>query len=233
VSFDPGNRLIAAIDVPDRAQADALVAQLAGVPAFHKIGLELFCSAGPSIVEDYVRAGRRVMLDLKLHDIPETVKRTTERVAQLGASLLTVHASGGPKMLADAVAAVRGTGTKILAVTALTSLDAGDVRALGVDRTPEQWVRLLAEMAMAAGCDGVVASPSEVAMLRSFVRADFLLVTPGIRPADAAVGDQKRVADPRSARRAGSDLLVVGRPLRDAADPANAAAAIAAEIAAA
>jgi orotidine-5'-phosphate decarboxylase len=196
-AFDPGNRLIAALDAPSRGEADALVARLGGVPSWVKLGLELFCAEGPTIVVDYVARGHRVMLDLKLHDIPETVARATARVAALGAGLLTVHADGGRAMLE---AAVRAAGaTRVLAVT--------------------------------AGCAGVVASPHEIAAVRAVAPSGFLIVTPGVRPAGADAGDQKRVMTPRQAREAGADLVVIGRPLRDAADPAAAARAIAAELA--
>lgn len=232
-SVEVGNRLIAALDVEDRAQADALVERLRGEASWLKIGLELFCTVGPSIVRDYVAAGRRVMLDLKLHDIPETVGRATRQVAALGAGLLTVHASGGPAMLAAAVA--NAGATKILAVTVLTSFDARDLAATGVDSALEDQVVRLATLAKDAGCAGIVTSPREAAAVRAACGADFLIVTPGVRPAaaDAPRDDQKRVATPAMARNAGADLIVVGRPLRDATDPAAAARAIAAELASA
>jgi len=211
MAFDPGNRLIAALDAPSRSDADALVARLAGVPSWVKVGLELFCAEGPAIVADYVARGQRVMLDLKLHDIPETVARATARVATLGAGLLTVHAGGGQAMLE---AAVRAAGaTRVLAVTVLTSLDDADLAQIG------------------AGCAGVVASPHEIAAIRAIAPSGFLIVTPGVRPAGAEAGDQKRVMTPRQAREAGADLVVVGRPLRDASDPAAAARAIVSELA--
>src|ERR1051325_4120125 len=212
--FDPGTRLIAAIDAPGRAEADEFVARLAGVPDWYKLGLELFCGAGPAVVEGYVAAGRRVMLDLKLHDIPETVARATARVARLGAELLTVHAGGGRAMLETAV---RHAGaTRVLAVTVLTSLDDDDLAQIGAQGPVRELVVKRAQLAITAGCAGVVASPHEVAAVRAIAPADFLIVTPGVRPADIAAGDQKRVMTPREARIAGSDLVVVGRPLRDA-----------------
>lgn len=226
--FDPGNRLIAALDAPNRSDADALVERLAGVPSWCKIGLELFCAEGPSIVSDYVVRGRRVMLDLKLHDIPETVSRATARAAALGAGLLTVHAGGGRAMLE---AAVRAAGTtRILAVTVLTSLDDADLAQIGAQGPVAELVVRRARLAIEAGCAGVVASPHEIAAVRAIAPPGFLIVTPGVRPAGAAAGDQKRVMTPRQARDAGADLVVVGRPLRDAADPAAAARAIAAEL---
>jgi orotidine-5'-phosphate decarboxylase len=227
--FHAGNRLIAALDAPSRGEADALVHRLGGVPSWVKIGLELFCAEGPGIVADYARAGRHVMLDLKLHDIPETVARATARVAALGAGLLTVHAGGGRAMLEAAVKAAGAM--RVLAVTVLTSLDDADLEQVGCRGPVGELVLRRAELAAAAGCAGIVASPHEVAAVRAVVPAQFLVVTPGVRPAGAATGDQKRVMTPRQARAAGADLVVVGRPLRDAADPAEAARAVVAELA--
>lgn len=228
MQFDPGNRLIAAIDAPGRAEADALVDRLAGIPSWVKLGLELFCAEGPAIVRDYVARHHRVMLDLKLHDIPETVARAAARVAGLGAGLLTVHAGGGRAMLE---AAVRSAGAmRVLAVTVLTSLDEADLVQIGAPGPVRDLVVKRAELAIAAGCAGVVASPHEIAAVRAIAPAGFLIVTPGVRPADAAAGDQKRVMTPREARTAGADLVVVGRPLRDAGDPARAARTIVAEL---
>ena len=228
MSFDVGNRLIAALDVADRAEADAFVARLAGCASWVKIGLELFCKAGPAIVRDYA-ARERVMLDLKLHDIPETVGRATRQVSELGAGLLTVHASGGPAMLAQAVK--HAGATKILAVTVLTSMDDRDLAAIGVPAALEAQVVRLAQLARDEGCAGIVTSPREAAAVRAACGPDFLIVTPGVRPSGAEAADQKRVATPASARKAGADLIVVGRPLRDAPDAAAAARAIAAELA--
>jgi len=225
-----GNRLIAALDTPTRADADALVARLGGVPSWFKIGLELFCSEGPAIVREHVGSGRAVMLDLKLHDIPETVARATARVAELGAGLLTVHAGGGRAMLEAAVTAA-GPATRVLAVTVLTSLDEQDLADVGAQGPVADLVTRRARLAISAGCAGVVASPHEVAAIRAIAPPAFLIVTPGVRPAGAAVGDQKRVMTPKQARDAGADLVVVGRPLRDASDPAAAARAIVAELA--
>lgn len=229
MAFSVGNRLIAALDAPTRAEADALVARLGGVPSWVKIGLELFCAEGPTIVRDYTRRGLSVMLDLKLHDIPETVARATARVASLGAGLLTVHAGGGRAMLEAAV--MHAGEMRVLAVTVLTSLDDGDLAAIGAHGPVGELVKRRAELAHRAGCHGIVASPHEVALVRALVPPEFLIVTPGVRPAGAAHGDQKRVMTPRQARTAGADLVVVGRPLRDAPDPAAAARAIAVELA--
>jgi len=231
VAFALGNRLIAALDVPSRAEADAFVQSLRGEPSWVKIGLELFCSEGPTIVRDYAARGLAIMLDLKLHDIPETVSRATRSVAKLGAGLLTVHAGGGKAMLAAAVAATRDTGTKILAVTVLTSLDDEDLTQIGANGPVGELVRRRADLAIAAGCHGVVASPLEVAAIRKNAPPGLLIVTPGVRPAGASAGDQKRVMTAAEARKAGADLVVVGRPLRDAAEPWTVAQQIVRELA--
>jgi len=228
MAFDPGNRLIAAIDAPGRADAEALIARLGGVPGWIKLGLELFCAEGPAIVTDQVARGHRVMLDLKLHDIPETVARAAARVAGLGAGLVTVHAAGGRAMLEAAVRAAGGSG--VLAVTVLTSLDDADLLEIGAIGPVRELVVRRARLAIDAGCAGVVASPHEVAAVRAIAPPGFLIVTPGVRPAGAERGDQKRVMTPREARAAGADLVVVGRPLRDATDPAAAARAVVAEL---
>jgi orotidine-5'-phosphate decarboxylase len=239
--FDPGNRLIAALDVVGRAEADELVGRLQGAADWLKVGLELFVAAGPALVRDYAAGGRRLMLDLKLHDIPATVERAAERACGLGARLLTIHAAGGRAMIEAAARAVRRAGgddaarLRILAVTVLTSLDRRDLAEVGEGVEPAELVVRRARLAIDAGADGVVASPQEAAAVRQIAPPGFLIVTPGVRPTDGAgaIGDQKRVATARSARAAGADLVVVGRPIRDAADPAAAARAIAAEIAAA
>lgn len=232
MSFDPGNRLIAAIDTPGRVEADQLIEQLAGVPSWIKLGLELFCAEGPAVVTEHVARGRRVMLDLKLHDIPETVARATARVAALGAELLTVHAAGSRAMLEAAVRAGRDTTMRVLAVTVLTSLDEADLGLIGAQGPVRELVVRRARLAIDAGCAGVVASPHEIAAVRAIAPPGFLIVTPGVRPTGAEAGDQKRVMTPREARAAGADLIVIGRPLRNAPDPAAAARAIVAELAA-
>ena len=235
--FDPGNRLIAALDVEDREKADAMVERLEGAADWLKIGLELFVASGPDIVRDYSARGRRVMLDLKLHDIPATVERATARCAALGAGLLTIHAGGGRAMIAGAAKAARaGAGEKhrlrILAVTVLTSMDERDLAEVGASGPIAELVVRRARLAAEAGADGVVASPHEAALLRAALPRDFLVVTPGVRAAGQDAGDQKRVMSAGEARAAGADLVVVGRPIRDAADPAAAARAIAAELSA-
>jgi len=236
VSFDPGNRLIVALDVPTRRDADDLVRRLGGAASWVKIGLELFCAAGPDLVRDYVRNGMRVMLDLKLHDIPETVARATRECARLGVGLLTVHAAGGRWMLEAAVTEARNTDTRILAVTVLTSMDDQDLADTGQATPAAQLVLERAKLAGQMGCAGVVASALEAALIRATLPPGFLIVTPGIRTmggdheSETLSGDQKRVASPRKARRAGADLIVVGRPVRDADDPAAACRAIVHEL---
>ncbi|HEY3807901.1 MAG TPA: orotidine-5'-phosphate decarboxylase [Kofleriaceae bacterium] len=231
MAFSVGNRLIAALDAPNRAAATELVGRLGGVPSWVKLGLELFCAEGPELVRELVAMKLAVMLDLKLHDIPETVARATARAASLGAGLLTVHASGGRAMLEAAVKAARDVGdTRVLAVTVLTSLDDVDLAEIGDLGPVGDLVRRRSELAVRAGCAGIVASPLEVGIVRACVPSEFLIVTPGVRPAGAAVGDQKRVMTPSEARTAGADLVVVGRPLRDAPDPAAAARALIAEL---
>ncbi len=228
------DRLIVALDLPERSQADALASALQSAVRWYKVGLELYSSEGPSLVRDYVEAGRRVFVDLKLHDIPATVARTTERLAGLGAGLLTIHSSGGKAMMEAAVdAACKGRGperVKILAVTALTSLDQDDLVAIGIGMPMRDLVIQRALLAAAAGCDGVIASPHEASALRAVLPEAFLIVTPGVRPKGAALGDQKRVMTPSEARAAGSDMIVVGRPIRDAANPLEAAQGIIAEL---
>jgi len=235
MSFDPGNRLIAAIDVPDRGAADSLVSALDGAASWVKIGLQLFIAEGPGLVRDYT-AAQRVMLDLKLHDIPATVAKATTSAAALGAELLTIHTGGGLTMMQAAAEAARAAGDsrpRLLGVTVLTSMDASDLNGVGypADTDLAELVEKRALLAVEAGLDGVVASPHEAARLRKLVPADFLIVTPGVRPAGADKGDQKRVMTPAEARAAGADMIVCGRPIRNADSPAAAAKAIAAELA--
>lgn len=227
--------LVYALDYPSLPQAVAgakLVGPYAGVL---KVGLELFIQAGPTAVESVRQTGAKVFLDLKLHDIEKTVERSVGTACQLGASFLTIHTSGGPAMMEAAArrALTEATGLVVLGVTVLTNLDQQDLVAIGVPATPSEQVLRLAVLARESGLGGLVCSAVEVAAVRAAVGSELLLVTPGIRPAGAALGDQKRVASPSSALQAGADLLVVGRPIRDATDPAQAAALIAGEIQAA
>lgn len=226
-------RLIVALDVPDTGVASVLVDRLDGTCAWFKVGLELFVAAGPAMMEFLLRRGHRVFLDLKLHDIPNTVAGAVRSAASLGAEMLTVHAAGGPAMLAAAQEALAGLAhtPKLLAVTVLTSMDAPQVNAIGVDRSPAEQVELLARMGLAAGISGFVCSPQEVSAVRALTGPDGILVIPGIRPAGGAKGDQKRIATPAEALQKGASYLVVGRPITQAADPAKAAEAILAEMA--
>lgn len=228
-------RLIVALDVPNAAAASVLVERLDDTCAWFKVGLECFIAAGPAVLEPLLRRGYHVFLDLKLHDIPNTVAGAVRSAASLGASMLTVHAAGGPAMLSAAREALTGIANppQLLAVTVLTSMDAAQVNAIGVERSPAEQVELLAHMGLAAGMDGFVCSPQEVATLRAMAGPDATLVIPGIRPAGNEIGDQKRVATPADALRAGASYLVVGRPITQAAKPAEAAEAILAEMAAA
>ncbi|HSM93960.1 MAG TPA: orotidine-5'-phosphate decarboxylase [Anaeromyxobacteraceae bacterium] len=224
------NRICAALDFGSWREAEPFARAIAPHVGLLKVGLEIFAAEGPPAVRAAAALGRPVFLDLKLHDIPNTVEGAARSAAATGAALLTVHASGGPDMVR---AAVRGAGGKvrILAVTVLTSLDAAALEAIGLAGPPESAVVRLAKLAVDAGAGGLVCSPHEVAQVRAAVGPGPLLVVPGVRPAGAAIGDQARVATPEAAVRAGADVIVLGRPLRDAADPAAAARAIAASIA--
>lgn len=228
------DRLIVALDVARAPDALAIVKALRGEVRFFKVGLELFTACGPAIVGDIRAAGCEVFLDLKLHDIPTTVAKAAAAAAGLGAALFTVHASGGIDMMRAAVEAVRGRfadGPRVVAATVLTSMDENGLKRLGVHDTIAQQVLRLAADAHAAGLDGIVASPHEARMIRERFGKDFLIVTPGVRPSWAAANDQKRLATPADALRAGADRLVVGRPVTGAADMARAARAIRQEIA--
>ncbi|MEZ4307622.1 MAG: orotidine-5'-phosphate decarboxylase [Polyangiaceae bacterium] len=229
------DRVAFALDYPTLSAAEEGARRVAPAVGVLKVGLELFVREGPPAVEMARAAGRPVFLDLKLHDIPETVERAVQNAAALGARYLTVHAGGGRAMLERAAAAAARSPSPltILAVTVLTSLDQADLAAMGVAGTPREHVLRLARLAFDAGVRGFVTSAAEVSALRDALGAEAFLVTPGIRPAGAAAGDQKRVATPASALAAGADLLVVGRPIRDAADPRAAAGDIVREVAAA
>ena len=236
MELELGNRLIVALDVADRGAADSLVETLGETIRWYKIGLELFTAVGPDIARDYASRNRQIMLDLKLHDIPATVGRATRRAAALGAQLLTIHAAGGRDMMRAAVEAAHasarsGPRLHILAVTVLTSMDDADLAEIGSAEGVAPTVERLAELAMEAGCDGVVASPLEAQALRRGAPEGFLLVTPGVRPLGNSSGDQKRTTTPGQARGAGADLVVVGRPIRDAESPRSAAESIIDELA--
>jgi orotidine-5'-phosphate decarboxylase len=228
------DRVIVACDVPDLAGLNALLDRLDGRPSFYKVGLELFVAEGEHAVEAVRKRGGRIFLDLKLHDIPETVARAVQSARRIEAELLTVHTSGGYEMLARAAQAAEGQ-VKILGVTVLTSLAQDDLRAEGIEATIPEMVRARARIAAKAGIAGLVCSSHEIEAARSAAPGLFIVV-PGIRPASgagSAAGDQKRVATPASAIRNGADYLVVGRPLRDAPDPAKAFEDVVAEVTAA
>ena len=223
-------RLIFALDVPDVDQAMALVEKLDGVVHFYKIGLELFMSGrGFELLDWLVARDLKVFLDLKFFDVPATVAAAVRQVAGRGATFATVH---GNQAIMEAAATSKGEHLKILAVTALTSLDRGDLDDLGFACDAEALVLSRARRALAAGCDGVVSSGLEIPALRADVNQELLIVSPGIRPVDnRPEDDQKRVVSPRQAFEAGADYIVVGRPIRDAADPVAAATAIQRDIA--
>jgi orotidine-5'-phosphate decarboxylase len=220
--------LIVALDVANAEKARALVRELGDSVGFYKVGKELFTAAGPSVVRDLVADGKRVFLDLKFHDIPNTVAGAVRTASALGVSLLTVHASGGSRMLRAAADAAAQTGARpiVLAVTVLTSLVSADLEEIGVTGGVEAQVIRLAGLAIRAGCGGIVASAQEAAHLRSSYGAAFTLVTPGIRPAGGIAADQARVVTPEDAIRAGANYLVVGRPISAADNPKEAARAI-------
>lgn len=225
------DRLAIALDLPTLHAASPWIERLSGEVGVFKVGLELFVAAGPPAVEAVQRAGAACFLDLKLHDIPATVGAAARSAADLGVRYLTVHASAGPAALEAAVAATQGSETRLLAVTALTSLDEAQLSAIGLDSDPVQVVRRLAYLASAVGVDGFVCSPREARPVREIAGPGAIVVTPGVRPAGAAAFDQRRVATPAEAIRSGADLLVVGRPIREADDPIAAARAIVTEIA--
>jgi len=230
MTIPPRERLIVALDVPDIAAAKALVGRLGEAVVFYKIGLELFMSAGFFEFLDWLRAQKKkVFVDLKFFDIPETVARAVKSLAERGADFCTIH---GNQAIMEAAAKARSGGLRVLAVTALTSLDRGDLDDLGFQCDVGALVLSRARRALAAGCDGVVSSGLEVARLKQEIGDRLICVTPGIRPVDnRAEGDQKRVMTPAAAIGAGADYIVVGRPIRDAADPRAAAQAIQNEIA--
>jgi orotidine-5'-phosphate decarboxylase len=224
------DKLIIALDVPTAARARELAARLRGAAGMFKIGSQLFTAAGPDLVRDVVAMGGRVFLDLKFHDIPNTVAAAGVEAARLGVAMLNVHAGGGREMMrrvADAVAetAAREGFAKpiVLGVTVLTSADAATLAETGLNIEPAAQVERLARLAAESGLDGVVASPHEAELVRAATHPRFVIVTPGVRPAGASHDDQKRVATPAGAIRAGADYIVVGRAILQADDPAAAA----------
>jgi orotidine-5'-phosphate decarboxylase len=226
-TVEPRQRLIVALDVSTAANARRIVAAVGDSALTYKVGMQLYTAEGPSIARELVASGRGVFLDLKYHDIPNTVGAAVREAAQLGVSMLTVHASGAGKMLRAAVEAAKSAPEMmILAVTVLTSMDEQELAAIGVSDNMGDEVVRLAALAISQGCHGVVASPREASRLRSELGDQFAIVTPGVRPAGGKIGDQVRVATPAEAIAAGASHIVVGRPITDAADPAATAMAI-------
>lgn len=227
----PRERLIVALDVPDVDVARALIAKLGDSVVFYKIGYQLGYAGGLPLIRELASLGKKVFADLKLHDIGNTVAKGVESVAKLGATFLTVHAY--PQTMQAAVEARKGSSLQVLAVTVLTSYDDDDLHAAGYRLNVGDLVEARARQAQALGVDGLVSSAEEVGKLRGITGAQMRLVTPGIRPAGSAAGDQKRIMTPAKAIAAGADYLVVGRPVVEAADPKHAAEEIVAEIEAA
>lgn len=225
------DRLIVALDLPDVAQARDMVALLGDNVTFYKIGMELAYGGGLALVEELAGRGKQVFIDLKLHDIGNTVEKATAQIARLGARFLTIHAF--PQTMAAAKRGAQGSQLKLLGVTVLTSYDDSDLEAAGFRLTVREMVALQAMHAMKARIDGLILSPRELTAARALVGRSMLLVTPGVRPAGSATGDQKRVATPAEAFKRGADYIVVGRPILQSPDPRKAAAAIQKEIAAA
>jgi orotidine-5'-phosphate decarboxylase len=228
LKIDARDRLIVALDVPSAEEAVRLMEKMAGAVRFVKIGLELYTAAGPPIVKRAVVLGKRVFLDLKFLDIDETVRRATAQVADLGVDFLTVHANR--KALQAAVKARGDGGLKLLAVTVLTNFDSADLHDMGIQWSVADLVVARAKLAAEVGCDGVVASGEEPAAIRQKLGSGLTIVTPGIRPSGKGVDDHARATTPSQAITAGADYLVVGRPIRDAADPRAAADLIVAEM---
>jgi orotidine-5'-phosphate decarboxylase len=230
--MDPRQRLIVALDVSTAAAARKIVAAVGDSAHAYKVGMQLYTAEGPSIVRELVGSGRRVFLDLKYHDIPNTVEAAVREAAQLGVSMLTVHASGGGKMLRAAVEAAQASKPDLLllAVTVLTSLDDDDLGKIGLRGGVLDQVLRLAALALSNGCQGVVASAQEAAPLRQEFGLDFTIVTPGVRAAGSGPHDQVRIVTPAEAIAAGASHIVVGRPITEAADPAAEARAILGQI---
>jgi orotidine-5'-phosphate decarboxylase len=232
LSSDPRQRLAVALDLPDAASALHLVDSLQNTCQWFKVGMELYYAAGNPFVQQLRNRGFDVFLDLKLHDIPNTVAGAIRSATQAGAGLLTIHAGGGAAMISAAAEAAQAPGApRLLAVTVLTSIDASELASLGISASPADHVLRLARLAASCGIDGFVCSPEEITLLRSHLGPAPLLVIPGIRPAGSDIGDQKRISTPADAIARGASMLVVGRPITRASDPAAAAQAILDEIA--
>ncbi len=235
--MEPRERLIFALDVEHFGEAQKLVGLLKGHVGLFKVGKQLFTHSGPKVIDMIRNKGNRVFLDLKFHDIPNTVAKAGEKATKLGSTMFTVHSMGGYEMMKGAVASSRNTAKHlnipkplILAVTILTSMDEATLEEVGIKTPLEEQVVRLATLAKRAGVSGVVASPREINLIRDHCGPDFLIVTPGVRPASAAKDDQKRTLTPGEAIQAGANYIVVGRPIKEADDPVRAADEIVEEI---
>jgi orotidine-5'-phosphate decarboxylase len=230
--IDPRERLIVALDVSSATAAQKIVLAVGDSALTYKVGLQLYTAEGPQMVRDLLASGRNVFLDLKYHDIPNTVGAAVREAAQLGVSMLTLHAAGSGKMIRTAVEAARAVNPSllVLGVTVLTSLEDSDMDKIGIRGTVADEVPRLAALALANGCKGVVTSAREAPSLRTQLGDDFAIVTPGVRPAGSGYGDQVRVVTPAEAIAAGASHIVVGRPITEAGDPATEARAILAQI---
>ena len=230
-SDDPRQRLIVALDVPTAGAAQKIVTALGDSALLYKVGMQLYTAEGPQVVRDLVASGRRVFLDLKYHDIPNTVGSAVAQAVKLGVSMLTVHAAGSTRMLQAAVQAAKPSpDLMVLAVTVLTSMDGHDLETIGVRGSVPDSVVRLATLALSNGCHGIVTSAREASRLRAELGDQFAIVTPGVRPAGGDVGDQVRVVTPAEAIASGASHIVVGRPITEAADPAAEARAILGQI---
>jgi orotidine-5'-phosphate decarboxylase len=235
--MEPRGRLIFALDVEHFAEAQKLVGLLKGHVGLFKVGKQLFTHSGPKVIDMIRNKGERVFLDLKFHDIPNTVAKAGEEATKLGSTMFTVHSMGGYEMMKGAVESSRNTAKQlntpkpfILAVTILTSMDEAILEEVGIKTPLEEQVVRLARLAKRAGVSGVVASPREISLIRDHCGSNFLIVTPGVRPASAAKDDQKRTLTPGEAIRAGANYIVVGRPIKEADNPVRAADEIVEEI---
>ncbi len=233
MSVPAKEKIIVAIDTPERSSALRLVEPLLGEGCVFKVGLQLFTAAGPTVVQEIQSSGSRVFLDLKFHDIPNTAREAVHSAVSLGVDMTTIHLSGGPSMVSAAVSAAEGSKTLVLGVTVLTSMDDDTLDLVGVHRPAADQVLHLAEMGSHCGLRGVVASPHEISLLREEFGHGLVIVTPGVRPAGSDIGDQRRVMTPGEAIRCGADYLVIGRPITAAATPLDAFRRIAEEIEAA
>jgi len=232
VSSEMKERLIVALDVPNARAAQELVQRIGESAVLYKVGLQLFTAEGPPVVRELIASGRKVFLDLKLHDIPNTVSHAVKSAVEIGAHMLTVHAGGGSDVLRAAVEAASGR-LKLLAVTVLTSMDQEDLDETGIPATIKDHVLHLARLAQRTGCDAVVSSPLEIVALRRMLGPEFGIVIPGVRPAGSGSHDQQRIATPAQAIADGASHIVVGRPITQAQDPAHAVEAIVKEMASA